>query len=100
MKQMRLKYPIALMCRVLGVVPSGYYKYLNHKPTKYSQEEAKLELAIKAAHKRTRETNGAERLQHELLENGIKVGICRIRRIRKKLGLRCKIGRASCRERV
>jgi transposase InsO family protein len=53
-------------------------------------EEARLEVEIKAAHRRTRQTYGAERLQHELAEHGVRVGICRIKRIRKKLGIRCK----------
>ena len=47
-------------------------------------------MEIKAAHRRTRETFGPERLQRELSEHGVKVGISRIRRIRKKLGIRCK----------
>jgi len=50
----------------------------------------RLEAEIKAAHKRTRQTYGAERLQCELAEHGIQVGICRIKRIRRKLGLSCK----------
>jgi len=50
----------------------------------------RLELEIKAAHQRARQTYGPERLQHDLARNGIIVGICRIKRIRKKLGLRCK----------
>ena len=37
-----------------------------------------------------RQTYGPERLQHDLAEHGIKVGICRIKRIREKLGIRCK----------
>jgi transposase InsO family protein len=49
-----------------------------------------LEVEIIAAHKRTRQVCGAEKLKHDLEENGIQVGICRIRRIRKKLGIRCK----------
>ena len=49
-----------------------------------------MEIEIKAAHKRTRETFGPERLQRDLAAHGVKVGILRIRRIRKKLGLRCK----------
>ena len=44
---------------------------------------------MKAAHKRTRETCGLERLQHALAEHSIKAGLCRIKRIRKKLGIRC-----------
>ena len=50
----------------------------------------RLEVEIKAAHRRTRQTYGAERLQHDLAEHGIRVGICRIKRIRKKLGICCK----------
>ena len=49
-----------------------------------------MEVEIRAAHKRTRQTYGPERLQHDLAEHGVRVGICRIKRIRKKLGLRCK----------
>ena len=49
-----------------------------------------MEIEIIAAHKRNREVCGAEKLQHDLAENGIQVGICRIRRIRKKLDIRCK----------
>ena len=47
-------------------------------------------MEIKAAHKRTRQTCGPERLQQDLAAHGVKVGIFRIRRIRKKLGIRCK----------
>ncbi len=50
----------------------------------------RLEVEIKAAHKRTKQLCGAERLQHDLAKYGVKVGICRIKRIRKKLGIRCK----------
>jgi transposase InsO family protein len=78
---------------MLGVSKSGYYKWSNWKPSKRAQEEGRLEVEIKAAHKRTRETYGPERLQYELRDQGVQVGICRIRRIRKKLGLRCKQNR-------
>lgn len=90
MKEMRLRYSIPQMCRVLGVSASGYYRWLRGKPSKRSQEEGRLEVEIKAAHKRTRETFGPERLQRDLAEHGVKAGVCRIRRIRKKLGIRCK----------
>lgn len=90
MKAMRFRYGIGLMCSKLGVSKSGYYQWLNRKPSKHAQEEGRLEAEIKAAHKRTRETFGPERLQHELKEYGVKVGVCRIRRIRTKLGIRCK----------
>lgn len=49
-----------------------------------------MEVEILAAHKRTRGTFGAERLQHDLADHGVKAGVCRIRRIRKKLGIKCR----------
>jgi putative transposase len=90
MKQMRFKYGVAAMSQILKVSKSGYYRWLNREPSRRIQEEGRLEIEIKAAHKKTRETFGPERLQHELREQGVEVGICRIRRIRKKLGIRCK----------
>jgi len=90
MKEMRFKYCVGMMCGILHVSKSGYYKWLHRKPSRRDREEGRLEVEIRAAHKRTRETCGPERLQHELKEQGVKVGICRIRRIRKKLGIRCK----------
>jgi len=90
MRQMRLHYPIPLLSRMLRVSSSGYYGWLYRPLSQRAQEEMRLELEIQAAHKRTRQTYGPERLQHELAEYGVKVGICRLKRIRRKLGLRCK----------
>jgi transposase InsO family protein len=78
------------MSRVLEVSASGYYAWRERQPSKRAQEEARLEVEIRAAHKRTRQTCGPERLQSDLAEHGVRVGICRIKRIRKKLGIRCK----------
>lgn len=50
----------------------------------------RLEVEILAAYNRTRGTYGAERLQEDLAFHGIKVGIHRIKRICRKLGLKCK----------
>lgn len=78
------------MSRVLEVSVSGYYAWRERPPSKRAQEEARLEVEIRAAHKRTRQTCGPERLQSDLVEHGVRVGICRIKHIRKKLGIRCK----------
>lgn len=90
MKELRLQYPVPLMSKILDVSASGYYAWLNRPPSKLAQEEARLEVEIRAAHRRTRQSFGPERLQHDLRDNGIHVGICRIKRIRKKLGICCK----------
>ena len=90
MKPLRLTYPLPLLCRVLEVSRSGYYAWLIRPLSKRAQEEGRLDVEIKAAHTRTRQTCGPERLQRDLQAHGVRVGICRIRRIRKKLGIRCK----------
>jgi putative transposase len=91
MRQMRLDdYPVPLLSRMLRVSSSGYYGWVDRPPSERAREEMRLEVEIKAAHRRTRQTYGAERLQHEMAEHGVKVGICRLKRIRRKLGLRCK----------
>lgn len=90
MRQMRLDYPVPLLSRVLRVSSSGYYGWVDRPPSERARQEMRLEVEIKTAHRRTRQTYGDQRLQHELAEHGVKVGICRIKRIRRKLGLRCK----------
>jgi transposase InsO family protein len=89
-KELRLAYPVVLLCRVLDVTTSGYYAWIRCPLSSRKQEEERLELEIQAAHKRTRQTYGPERLQRDLAENGVVVGIYRIKRIRRKLGLRCR----------
>jgi transposase InsO family protein len=78
------------MSSVLEVTRSGYYAWLRRSPSKHTQEDARLKLEIRAAHKRTRESCGPERLQSDLADNGVKVGVCRIKRLRKEMGIRCK----------
>ncbi len=90
MRQMRLHYSIPLMKRIMNVSASGFYAWLDRPLSERAREEMRLEVEIRAAHKRTRQTYGAERLQYELAEHGIWVGICRIKRLRRKLGLYCK----------
>ena len=89
-KEMRLRHSVPALCRFLGVSTSGYYAWMDRPQSKRAQEDARVEVEIKAAHNRTRETCGAERLQKDMAEHGIKVGVCRIKRIRKKLGIKCK----------
>jgi len=90
MKELRLDYPVQLLKRVLSVSAGGYYGWLDRPLSKWAREESRLELEIRAADKRTRQVYGAEKLQHDLAEHGIRVGICRVKRIRRKLGIRCK----------
>src|SRR6202051_263922 len=87
---MRQDYSVNLLCRIFEVGTSGYYAWRKRPTSPRAQESAKLEVEIAAAHERTRQTYGPERLQQDLLDHSVRVGVHRIKRIRKKLGLRCK----------
>ena len=87
---LRRQYPIAAMCRVLGVSESGFHAWRGRPPSPRARENARLAVEIKAAHERTRQTYGAERLQADLADHGVTVGVHRIKRIRKELGLACR----------
>ena len=88
--ELRQIHPIAAMCRVRDVSESGYHAWRKRPPSPRAQANARLEIEIRAAHERTRQTYGPERLQADLADNGVQVGIHRIKRIRSKLGLRCR----------
>lgn len=68
---------------------SGYYASCSRGPSVRTKQEKRLEVEIQAAHRRTRKTYGSERLREDLSDHGVKVGLHRIKVIRRKLGLRC-----------
>lgn len=89
-EQMRQHYPVPPMCRFLGVSASGYYAWRKRPLSLHDQQEPRLEAQVRAAHERTRETFGPKRLQKDLANHGVQIGVHRIKRLRAKLGLHCK----------
>jgi len=87
---LRLQYLVPLLCRVMSVSTSGYHAWRHRPPYKRAREDARLEVEMIAAHKRTRKTCGPERLQEDLAAHGVIVGVHRMKRIRNNLGLRCR----------
>lgn len=79
------------MCRTLDVSRSGYYAWKSRPVSKRTQEDNRLKVLVRSAHVRGRSTYGVEKLQDELRDvYGINVGIHRIKRLRRELGLKCK----------
>jgi len=90
MKAHRCEFPVLLMCRVLVVSRSGYYEWCSSKPSKRSIHRTQQEVVIRAAHQQTRETYGSRRLWKELISQGHKISKWKVRKIRERLGLKCK----------
>ena len=89
-EKLRQHHAVAAMCRILEVSESGYHAWRQRPPSARKQENLRLETEVKAAHQRTRETYGPQRLRSDLADHGIQTSLYRIKRIRRKLGLRCK----------
>ena len=75
MGQMRLDYPLGVLCRIMGVSACGFYASCSRGPSQRAQEEGRLEIEIRAAHQRTRGTYGPERLQRDLAAHGVRIGV-------------------------
>jgi putative transposase len=80
-------YPIATMCRLLGVSPSGYYGWVKRRPSRRSRADAALIADIREAHAASRGTYGAPRVHAELAAQGIRAGRKRIARLMSQSGL-------------
>jgi len=80
-------YPIATMCRLLGVSPSGYHAWVKRRPSRRAQADAAVIAQIRAAHAASRGTYGAPRVHAELAAQGIRVGRKRVARLMSQAGL-------------
>jgi putative transposase len=80
-------YPVATMCRLLGVSASGFYAWLERGPSARARADAQLLTRIAQIHERSRETYGRPRVHAELAEQGIRVGSKRVARLMRSAGL-------------
>jgi putative transposase len=86
-KANRAAYPVATMCRVLGVSTSGFYAWVDRAPSARANSDAQLLERIQDIHKRSRHTYGKPRVHAELAEQGVQVGGKRIARLMRMAGL-------------
>ena len=80
-------YPIATMCQLLGVSPSGYYAWRKRQPSQRSETDAALIVEIQVAHAGSRGTYGAPRIHAELAGKGTYIGRKRVARLMTQAGL-------------
>ena len=79
--------PIFRLYRLLQVSVSGFYAWRNRGPSQRQLDDMVLLAHVRAAFRRSRESYGAERVHHELAENGIEVGRHRVARLMRGNGL-------------
>ena len=90
----RASYPVAMLCRMLGVSKSGYYAWRSRPPSRRSQENNALTEKIREIHQRSRQTYGSPRVHAELRSLGVRCGRRRVARLMRVASLRgCMRGR-------
>jgi putative transposase len=84
----KASYPVALMCRVLGVNRTAFHAWQRRPPSDRELTDAWLTEQIKAIHARARGVYGARRIHAELrLAHGVRVGRKRVERLMREAGL-------------
>src|SRR5690348_16758407 len=74
------------MCKLLGVSSSGYYAWVQRRPSRRAETDETLIGEIRAAHGASRGIYGAPRVHAELTAKGIQVGRKRVARLMSRAG--------------
>ena len=83
-------YPVALLCRVLGVSRSGYYAWHQRPPAERALADQSLTLEVAAIHAESRGRYGSPRVHAELRGRGQRLGRKRVARLMRMAGLRAR----------
>jgi transposase InsO family protein len=83
----RQQFPIAAMCRVMQVSPSGYYAWQSRPESSRAGRDRALVVHMKAAHRRSHKTYGRRRIHVQLQRDGVFCSRNRIARLMRQEGL-------------
>jgi putative transposase len=84
----KTNFPVAVMCRVLGVSRTGFHNWERRAPSDRALTDAWLTDKIKRIHAQSRGVYGAPRIHAELrLEHDVRVGRKRVARLMKAAGI-------------
>jgi len=81
-------YPIVVLCRVMRVSRSGFYAWKDRPPSLREQEDKRLRNRIRILHAQSRQTYGSPRTFKALRNDGERIGLHRVERLRRIEGLR------------
>ncbi len=85
---MRGEHATGLLCALLGVSRSGYYRWRARKPGVRQRADEMLAVQIAAAHRHSRGNYGAPRIVADLQAQGTRISRRRCARLMRALGLR------------
>lgn len=87
MKDHQAKFPVATMCRALGISHSGFYAWRKRPPSAHTERDAALVPQVRTSHTRSDGTYGAPRIWEDLREAGEHVSQKRVARLMREIGI-------------
>jgi putative transposase len=87
------EHSIALMCKVLRVSRSGYYRFRGHVPSSREKANVRLLQEIRTVHAKSRGIYGSPRVHRQLIKQGHRCSRHRVARLMAQEGIVGKIRR-------
>jgi putative transposase len=89
-KARKAMFPVAIMCRVLGVSSSGFYAWVGRPESSRAQQDRRLRVLVRASFEESKHRYGSPRIQVDLLEQDIRVSRKRVIRLMQEDGLQAR----------
>jgi len=86
----KVAFPIAALCRVLAVSPSGYHASLARPVSAHARRDRELAKKVSASHAGSKKRYGSPRIHEDLKADGETVGRKRVARIMRENKLRAR----------
>jgi len=83
----KASFPVAALCRLLGVTRQGYYAYARRRPGERLRDECELQARVRDLHDASRQTYGSPRIHEALRAEGKHVSKRRVERALRAMGL-------------
>src|SRR5688572_6060541 len=83
-------FPIALMCQVLDVSPSGYYAWCRRPASAHTRRDQQLRVLVRTSFDASKQRYGSPRIHEDLLAQQVRVSRKRVIRLMQEEGLRAR----------
>ncbi|TBW49124.1 IS3 family transposase [Marinobacter halodurans] len=89
----RREHGVKALCRHLNISRSGYYAWVNRKPSQRASENADLLLKIRRTYNASNGRYGSPRVYQSLRREGVEVGENRVARLMREWGMKARVTR-------
>ncbi len=94
-KRHRDSFPVVVMCRVLRVSKSGFYKWLNGSPSPRAQRSERIQATVREIHERSNRIYGSYKIAEVMQADDEMETVCRntVAAAMRRLGLKSKVSK-------